>query len=292
MRMNRRSFFKTAGGAGLGLVTAEAMFASLAGDAALSQGAPSAAYPPKNVVLTNGYLIDSVQPEPVKKATVVVKDGRIVRAGAAPPTRTEREDCPVIDLGGAWLLPGLCDAHTHFISPLQDPPGETVLDRYLRMGKGAMDAFKLGVTCARVLGAPNFIDVAWRKAFSRGMFLGPRLYVAGHSIVPTAGHGSSYGYGQKVVGDGPVEVRRRVREQIQGDVDLIKVVMTGGVFGLRWDSLDHNEFLPDEIEAAFQTAHERGYKVSAHAGNPKAVKMAVRAGAHSIEHGYVLDEEA
>jgi imidazolonepropionase-like amidohydrolase len=136
------------------------------------------------------------------------------------------------------------------------------------------------------------MDVAWRKAFARGIFLGQRLFVAGHTIVPTAGHGASYDYGQTVVADGPAAVRRAVREQIQGDVDLIKLVITGGVFGLRWDSLDQTDFLPDEIEAAFQTARQREYKVAVHAGNPEAVKIAVRAGAYTIEHGYVLDEEA
>lgn len=191
----------------------------------LAQNALATQPSTRNVILTNASLIDSVRPEPQLKATVVVKDGRIARVGAAGPTQTERQESSVIDLGGAWLLPGLCDAHTHFISPLQDPPGETVIDRYLRVGKGAIDAFQLGVTSARVLGAPNFCDVAWRKAFARGTFLGPRLFVAGHSIVPTAGHGSGYGYGQKVVADGPIEVRKAVREQIQADVDLIKIVL-------------------------------------------------------------------
>src|SRR5262249_44372803 len=139
----------------------------------------------KNVILTNASLIDSVRPDPQLKATVVVKDGRIVRAGAASPTRTEIADAKVIDVGGAWLLPGICDAHSHLISPLQDPLGTTNNDRYLRMGKAAIDAFQAGVTAARVLGAPAFMDVAWRKAFSTGMFLGQRLFVSGHTIVPT-----------------------------------------------------------------------------------------------------------
>ncbi len=289
-RFTRRKFFKTAGTAGLALAAVEMLPDVFATE---SRQVASVRDPgQKNVILTNASLIDSVRPEPQLKATVVVQDGKITRVGSGQPTLTERRDAAVIDLGGAWLLPGLCDAHAHFISPLQAPPGETVIDRYLRFGSGAMEALKVGVTSARVVGAPDFCDIAWRKAFARGTFLGPRLFAGGHTIVPTAGHGSGYGYGQKVVADGPIEVRRAVREQIQADVDLIKIVMTGGVFGLRWDSLDNNEFLQDEIDAAFETAHQRGYKVSAHAGNAEAVKMAARAGAHSIEHGYVLDEEA
>lgn len=290
MRLDRRRFFRAAGSAGLGIAAANLIPRSMR--SAVAQTATSDETATRNVILTNASVIDSVGPEPLLKTTVVVKDGRIARIGPAGPTLTERQESSVIDLAGAWLLPGLCDAHAHFISPLQEPPGETVMDRYLRFGKGAIDAFAVGVTSARVLGAPGFCDVAWRKAFARGLYLGPRLFVAGQSIVPTAGHGSSYGYGQKIVADGPIEVRKAVREQIQADVDLIKIVLTGGVFGLRWDSLDNNEFLPDEIEAAFQTAGQRGYSVVAHAGNAEAVKTAARSGAISVEHGYVLDDEA
>jgi imidazolonepropionase-like amidohydrolase len=247
---------------------------------------------PIDTILTNAFLIDSVRPDPIAGATVFVREGRIKRVSTVPPTRSERQDVRVIDLGGAWLLPGLCEAHSHLISPLQSGAGETPIDSYLRMGQAAMDALKVGITSLRVVGAPGFADVSWRKAFSAGTFLGPRLFVAGHTIITTSGHGSAYNYGQNTAADGPEGLRRAVREQIQGDVDLIKITLTGGVFGLRWDSLDKTQFLPDEIEAAFQTALQRGYIVAAHAGNPEAVKMAVRAGAHSVEHGYVLDEEA
>lgn len=292
--MNRRSFVKIGVGAaafhGFNKYAAALSDSGLIGQ--LTELELKRSSPSTDVILANASLIDGVQPEPQLKAAVVIRDGRIARVSSTPPGRAERQGAQVIDLGGAWLLPGLCDAHSHLISPLQAPPGETVIDRYLRMGRAAMDALQVGVTSVRVLGAPDFSDVAWRKAFSQGMFLGSRLFVAGHSIVPTAGHGAAYNYGQIVVADGAAGVRRAVREQIQGDVDLIKVTLSGGVFGLRWDSLDYNHFLQDEIDAAFQTARERGYKVAAHAGNPEAVKRAVRAGAYTIEHGYLLDEEA
>ena len=36
---------------------------------------------------------------------------------------------------------------------------------------------------------------------------------------------------------------------------------------------------------------KRGFKVMAHATNPDAVKNAIRLGAHSVEHGYIMDDE-
>jgi len=45
------------------------------------------------------------------------------------------------------------------------------------------------------------------------------------------------------------------------------------------------------LQAAFAICRQRGYKVMAHAANPEAVKAAIRLGAHSVEHGYIMDEE-
>lgn len=246
----------------------------------------------QNLILANCNLIDSVSFEPIRRATVFVSGGRIDRISTDGAPRSDRADAKVIDLEGYWVLPGLCEAHSHLISPLQEGARETPVDRYIRMGAAAIASFQQGITTIRVVGSPGFADVAWRNAFAAGTFTGPRLFVAGHQIVPTAGHGSAYNYGQVEVADGPDALRKVVREQIQADVDLIKIILTGGVFGLRWDSLDKPQFLPDEIQAVFETAQQRGYNVAAHCGNATAVKLAARAGAHSVEHGYELDQEA
>ena len=50
--------------------------------------------------------------------------------------------------------------------------------------------------------------------------------------------------------------------------------------------------LKGEMEAALAIARQRGVPAAVHATVAEAVKWAVSAGAHSIEHGYVLDEEA
>ncbi len=241
-------------------------------------------------VLTNATLIDGVSPEPRRNASVIIEDGRITKVGGEP-SPTDREGAQVEDLDGAWLLPGLFDAHNHMVSPLSGffLPDEPMMDWYIRQGRECMDAFEAGLTSLRVVGAPDFSDVAWKRAFDSGMFLGPRLFVAGHALTPTAGHGK--GMRATVEADGPDEFRRAVRQQIQEGVDLIKIIITGGVMGPAWDSPDHPHYLPDELQAAFDTAHQRGFKVAVHAGSPQAVKMAVRAGAHTIEHGYHLDEE-
>jgi imidazolonepropionase-like amidohydrolase len=61
--------------------------------------------------------------------------------------------------------------------------------------------------------------------------------------------------------------------------------------GPDWDRHWHSFLLSDELEAAFEICRQREFRVMAHATNPHAVKNAVRLGAHSVEHGYIMDDE-
>lgn len=71
------------------------------------------AEPASRYAIVGATLLDGTGAAPVEDAVVVVGDGRIVCAGP-------RSDCPVptdaetIDATGAWLTPGLIDAHVHF----------------------------------------------------------------------------------------------------------------------------------------------------------------------------------
>ncbi|MDQ3949403.1 MAG: hypothetical protein M3282_03570, partial [Gemmatimonadota bacterium] len=100
--------------------------------------------PPRPIVITHATVIDGVAAEPLRDATVVVRDGKIERIVAG------RVDVPsgatVLDLKGRWLLPGFVDAHAH-----------------LRDLFSARVALASGVTTARVLGVDHFADVGIRE---------------------------------------------------------------------------------------------------------------------------------
>jgi imidazolonepropionase-like amidohydrolase len=146
-----------------------------------------------------------------------------------------------------------------------------------------------GITGMRMAGAPHFIDVALKRAFDSGQLVGPRLVTCGWFLTTTGGH--ALGTGFALPCDGPLGFVRTIREHIQAGVDHIKLNLTGGIMGPAWDRHTDTFFTPDEIEAAFAICHQRGFKVMAHAASPAAVKAALRLGAHSVEHGYVMDEE-
>jgi imidazolonepropionase-like amidohydrolase len=155
-----------------------------------------------------------------------------------------------------------------------------------------MNALQAGVTSLRVVGVQDWADVAWREAFDAGQVTGPRLFCCGHALRTSAGHDPSAGTGLLLNVDGPEAMVQAVRNQIQHGVNQIKLVTTGGIMGSGHDVMSAIMFLREELEAAGRIARQRDVPLVVHATAAEAVKWGVRAGAHSIEHGYLLDEEA
>lgn len=112
-----------------------------------------------------------------------------------------------------------------------------------------MDALRVGVTRIRVVGEPDYIDVALKRAFDDNVFVGPSLLVSGGAISITGGHGYSGGMNAEV--DGPYEVRKIVREQLKHGADQIKLMVTGGHTEMIAGTGTYREsqLLMDELEA-------------------------------------------
>ena len=243
------------------------------------------------LVLTNCNLIDCVILAVRAGMTVTVDDGRIVAVTpdddpAVPPERGRHE---VIDLQGAYLLPGLWDVHIHPEYP--NPAGATISQLTAWFGQNlARGLIQAGVTSVRCAGAGHFMDVAWKRAFEqpRGP-AGPRVFACGNFLTTTGGHFLTSGHAREC--DGPYGFVEAIREQIKNGVDHIKLNLSGGIMGPHWDRHLDSFLLPQELEAAFDLCRQRSMPVMAHATNPGAVKAAIRLGAHSVEHGYVMDED-
>lgn len=247
-------------------------------------------------ILTNCTVIDSTGKPPMKDMTVVVQGDKIaeLRSGIYQAA-AQKGETRVFDLEDGYVLPGLWNVHAHLSDIFPDPKhllsSEAMIDRAIRAGRNAMDALRVGVTGIRVVGEPDYIDAAWKRAFDDNVFVGPRLFVCCKAISITGGHG--YGGGMNAEVDGPYEVRKAVREQLKHGADQIKLMVTGGhtemIAGT--GTYQESQLLMDELEAATEVAHQKGKRVCAHAGNP-GMKMAIRAGVDCIEHGYYLDDEA
>ena len=239
-------------------------------------------------VLTNATLIDCVDPRPRPGASVTIENGRIVEVldqRRSPDTR----DSEVVDLEGAFLLPGLWDVHVH--PDYLAGTGASVAEQTAIFGARLMEALtESGVVGFRSGGAAHFMDVAWKRAFETGQYVGPRLFACGYFLTTTGGHFLTSGHAQEC--DGPYGFVRAIREQIKNGADHIKLNLTGGIMGPAWDRHWHSFLLGEELEAAFAICRQRGFRVMAHAANPESVQAAARLGAHTVEHGYIMDKES
>jgi imidazolonepropionase-like amidohydrolase len=237
-------------------------------------------------VLINATVIDCVTPRPIPGASVVIDRGRIVEVldgSRSPDTRST----DVVDLGGAYLLPGLWDVHIH--PDYLASTGASVAEQTAIFGHRLMEALtESGVVGVRCAGAAHFMDVAWKRAFDAGQSVGPRVFAAGHFLTTTGGHFLTSGHAREC--DGPYGFVRAIREQIKNGVDHIKLNLTGGIMGPAWDRHTQSFLLDEELDAAFAICRKRGFPVMAHAANPETVAAAARLGAHSVEHGYIMDD--
>ena len=126
-----------------------------------------------------GTLIDTLAGKRVNNPVVEINGDRIVsvRSGGAVP-----EGAQVIDLGGATILPGLADMHTHLTYYDKDFGMDMLAlsnaDYAIRGVVNAQRALMAGFTAGRNLGAIGFADVALRNAIDDGQVPGPRLQVS------------------------------------------------------------------------------------------------------------------
>ncbi len=241
-----------------------------------------------STLLTNLRLVDLDAGTITDDASLFLADGRIARIGAGEVPGSGPES---IDLEGAYVIPGLWDVHSHLSH--ERPryiPGETLPARVLRCLWAALKAVKAGITGIRSGGESHYIDVAIRDLFAAGVVVGPRVVPAGHFLTTTAGHITQNPIALAL--DGPDAFRKAVRANIRNGAEHIKINMSGGIWGPAWDDIHSTFHAPDELEAVFDTAKQRGFPVMAHAAGAGSAKVAARLGAKSIEHGYALDDEA
>jgi len=257
------------------------------------------------VALRAARLIDGTGAAPIKNAVVIVTDNKITAVGDTNSVRIP-SGAKVIDLGDVTLLPGFIDAHTHLVGRvLGDPDGDMAAVRdydsfaAILSVRHARDTLMAGFTSVRNVGASGrFDDMALRKAINEGWTPGPRMETAGHAIGITGGHCDENGFRPGVaeqspidgVADGPEQIRLAVRLQIKYGADVIKTCATGGVLS-EGDAVGATQYSFEELKALVDEANKLERKVAAHAHGTEGIKLAVRAGVSSIEHGSFLDEE-
>ncbi len=257
-------------------------------------------------VLMPDRVLDTRQGHPRSGLAVVVSGDRIE---AMVPADQAPADARRVDLAGYTLLPGLMDMHAHLIGEQDTGQGYAAL--VMRTGaqevlsgvKNAHDTLMAGFTTVRDIGTFRaFADIALREAIEGGWVAGPRMMCAGAYVTCPGGGGDVTGLAPDVdavvprelrfgVTSGVDQMRANVRQILRYGADFIKIIATGAVL-TSGTNPGLPEFTEAELRAAVEGCELAGTHVAAHAHGAEGIKRAVRAGARSIEHGSLMDDEA
>jgi len=235
-------------------------------------------------------LIDGVQDRPLRPATVVFEEDRITYAGRAQDAPKPAPDDRVLDLSGAYVLPGLINAHEHLDTrhgtrSFQERAAEPTEYLALRAARNCLSALLEGVTTVRDCGGKGGTALWVRRAVEAGLLKGPRVFACGQPIAMTGGHGDEI----CLVADGADAVRHAARKLIRAGASFIKCMASGGYVTRGYDDPHSPQYTVEELRAAFEEAHWAGRRTTVHAHPPVAIRRAVEAGVDCIEHAGLVD---
>ncbi|HEV3249631.1 MAG TPA: amidohydrolase family protein [Puia sp.] len=236
-------------------------------------------------------LIDGQEDHSFNNPTVIVQNSKIVDINYK---NVVPDSAIVINLKGYTLLPGLMDVHTHLMANGEDYDKDLYSNspsyRSLRAVGYLAIALQNGFTTLRDVcteGA-GFADVDLSKAVDSGFITGPRVIPSGRGIAATSmyvpspreqnweevlPHGTQFASGND-------ECLKVVREQVRRGIKWIKLFADWGV----------PTFNFDEIKTIISEAKKYHIYVAAHATTKEGIRMAILAGAKSIEHGNAFDD--
>ena len=255
-----------------------------------------------NYAFINGKILDGTKDMEVQEGLCILTDGKhIVDIVSSDPDLTGYEK---IDLQGKYILPGLINMHVHLAGngkPQKKQRDNEKLVRtimssaltkavaYKMVCGFAKDELFSGVTTIRTVGGLGNFDTKLRDEIAAGKKTGPRILAANQGISVPGGHMA----GSVAVAAGSVsEALQHVEESKKETVDLIKLMITGGVLDAKEKGVPGElKMEPEMVRAVCEKAHAEGYIVSAHVESPEGVRVALENGVDSIEHGAKLDEE-
>ena len=241
-------------------------------------------------IIRNVLVVDGLG-RTLPRATVLIKGDRITAVGDARQLAAPR-GAVRIDGRGLTLLPGLMDCHVHLClggdadviqTIQQDDPALTLL----KAARHARQTLEAGFTTVRDVGFRDHSIFQLKRAIEAGLLPGPRIAAAGRAICMPNGHARFIGQ----EADGPEAVVAAVQAQVEAGAEVVKFIASGGVL-TPGTSPDSPQMTPEELAAGMAAARRAGRRVAAHAHSAQGMKNAIRAGAHSIEHATLMDEEA
>ncbi len=251
----------------------------------------------------NGYVLSGREDMAPEKGLAVLTDGDRI-AAVVPQDGAALYGYKVIDLQGKYLMPGLVNLHVHLPASGKPKSGKgdsRKLVKFLTSNRLTMaittnlcagyakTQLLSGVTTVRTVGGVKNLDAVIRDRISAGKMVGPRLLCATMAVSVPGGHmAGSLAY----EATSAEEAKGFVDKIAQDKPDLIKLMITGGVLDAKKKGEPGElKMMPELVKAACDEAHKLGFKVAAHVESPEGVRVALRNGVDTIEHGAEPDDE-
>ncbi len=247
-------------------------------------------------ILKNCNIITGVKNEEMFQGDILIEDEKIIKVSKEPINET----CKVIDLSSKYVLPGLINAHVHLAGsgkPSKKKHDAEYVNNLLKhklvrkVVKGMCKNFakmeKLsGTTTIRLVGGLDHMDSEIKKELASG---GPRILSSDYALTVPKGHMA--GTVAKVANNND-EFKLMLDDLIKHNVDLIKIMITGGVLDASKKG-EPGELRMHDAEVKFicDYAHAHGLKVAAHVESSEGVRVALKNGVDTIEHGAKVDDE-
>ena len=251
------------------------------------------------ILFKNVNVLDCTGAPPF--AGQVVVEGNRIKAVAPQGSTIASEGARVVDGGGATLMPGLVESHSHLtfldtadLESLGFVPHEEHILRSVKNAKKMLDQGFTG--CNSAASAKARLDVVLRNAINAGDFPGPRTLAASPELATTGGLGDvrllhMHRETFAIVCDGANEFRKTAREMVREGVDTLKINPSGDEF-IPHARAHHTVMTEDEIAAVCDVGHAHGKRLAAHARSADSVKLSLKHGVAVIYHATLVDDEA
>jgi imidazolonepropionase-like amidohydrolase len=223
--------------------------------------------------------------------SLLVDQGRIAWIRPADDQGPVGPDAEIVDAGGATIVPGMVDGHSHLTLPGGShwiDRGSDPTDRLLAVAEANGELqYRSGVRWARDVGAPRRPIGGTERALSLGIrdrWQGrpDRPYVrAAGTWITAAGLLPA---GLTVEARDGDELLAAALGQLDDGADFVKLYLDG-------PDADTPPFSAGEVGRVVQAVHARGRKVTAHATRLPGTRVCAAAGVDSIEHGFELDAD-
>ena len=245
----------------------------------------------------NGKVLSGKKDMSPQEGLCVLVDDEII-TDVLPKDNADFNGYKVIDLNGAYLMPGLINMHVHLAGngkPQKKQRDNAKLVKKLMSNRLTRAiAYKIvssfakielmsGVTTIRTVGGLGDFDTKLRDEISAGDKIGPRIIASDRGISVNGGHMA----GSVAIAATDVNDALKILENNEKEnVDLVKLMITGGVLDAKEKGVPGEvKMPPDMVKAVCEKAHEKGYLVAAHVESTDGVKLALENGVDSIEHG-------